>query len=162
MPKIKLKIECQECGGTGVYQGFAERDGAGVICNCCRGSGCEHYEFEYKKFKGRKKSDKIKRVFISGYGYCVGIKPVTLDNGIFVDFSKEGVSYKEFLAGKMPEHIKHFGCPMIADQGACHGIKGFTDICNNLNGGFLQLISECKHKNKIECWERFSGTQTKD
>ena len=155
MKKIELDIECQSCSGTGIYRGMGERDGAVVVCRTCNGTGCEKYVFTYNDFKGRRKTKKVKRVFLSGYGYCIGTKPITLDNGIFVDFSKEGVSYKEFLQGKMPKHIKHMGCPMLADQGACHKIKGFTEVCNKINGGWLNYIPKCKCKDKMKCWERF-------
>jgi len=156
METIKLKIECQSCNGTGVFQGMAEKSGASVVCHTCKGTGCEDYRFTYTPFTKRKEKEGVKRVFITGYGYCVGTKPITLDNGIFVDFSKEGVSYEEFLSGKMPEHIKHMGCPMSADQGACHDIKGFTDVCNELNGGWLNYIPSCIISDKIKCWERFN------
>jgi hypothetical protein len=153
--KIDLKIECKSCGGTGVYRGIAEGNGAAVVCNRCKGTGCENYHFEYKEFTGRKTIKDVERVFITGYGYVVGVKPITLCNGVFVDFSKEGVSYGDFLKGKMPKHIKQMGCPMLADQSACHDIKGFTEICNDINGGWLNYIPGCKCKNKMKCWERF-------
>jgi len=153
--KIDLKIECQSCGGTGVYRGMGERDGAAVVCYHCNGTGCEDFHFEYTDFVKRKVIKDVKRVFIKGYGYCVGTKPITLDNGVFVDFSKEGVSYEQFLKGEMPKHIKHMGCPMMADQSACHRIKGFDDYCNKMNGGYFSVISSCKCKDKIKCWERF-------
>lgn len=97
-----MDIECQSCNGTGVYTGIGERDGACVICTKCNGTGKYMYTFQYNDFTRRKVRKDVKRVFIKGYGYCVGTKPITLDNGVFVDFSKEGVSYEEFLNGKMP------------------------------------------------------------
>ena len=160
--KIKLKIECKSCGGTGVYQGIGEMDGAGVVCYSCNGTGCQNYVFDYEKFTKRKTTRKVKRVFLSGYGYCVGIKPITLDSGIYVDFSKEGVSYKDFLNGKQPQHIKTMVCPLLADQGACHSIKGFHDKCVELNGGCIGVITSCKYSmNKNECWERFKKGENK-
>ena len=155
--RIELDIECTKCGGTGVYVGFAECEGASVICHWCNGTGCEHFKFEYELFKERKIKKDVKRVFISGYGYCVGTKPITLDNGTYIDFSVEGVSYGEFLAGKMPQHIENLACPMLADQSACHKIKGFVDRCNALDGGYICSIPKCNFtKNKARCWERFN------
>ena len=157
MKKIILKIECQSCGGTGVYVGMGEKDGAGVICNTCKGTGCQDYSFEYKPFVGRKRKNNIKRVYISGYGYCIAPEKLTLANGVDVDFSKEGVSYAEFLEGKMPEHIKKIACPMLADQSACHKIEGFIDECNNRNDGWIGCIPSCKYPYKAECWDRFEA-----
>lgn len=153
--EINLKIECKSCGGTGIYVGMGERDGASVICHTCNGTGCQDYYFTYTEFKERKKTDKVKRVFLDGYGYVLCTHPITLDNGVFVDFSKEGVSYDEFVNGKMPKHIKQMACPMRADQSACHDIKGFVDKCNELNGGWIGYIPSCKCENKNECWDRF-------
>ena len=153
--KIELDIECQSCDGTGVYQGMAESEGAGVICHRCDGTGCFKYKFEYTPFTERKLNNNISRVFLSGYGFCIGTKPIKLDNGTFVDFSKEGVQYKEFLNGKMPKHIRHMGCPMMADQGACHKIEGFVDECNKLHGGYINYIPGCKCPDKMGCWDRF-------
>ena len=69
---------------------------------------------------------------------------------------KEGVSYQQFLDGKMPKHIKTLECPMLADQGACHEIKGFVDECQKLHGGWIGSITSCNHyRMKSECWERF-------
>ncbi|MFW6024985.1 MAG: hypothetical protein ACOCRX_01455 [Candidatus Woesearchaeota archaeon] len=144
--KITMDIECKSCNGTGIYVGIAERDGAGVVCKTCNGTGCQHYTFEYTPFRSRKKRKDIKRVYLSSYGYCISPEPLTLSNGVFVDFSKEGVPYEEFLKGKMPSHIKRMACPMLADQPSCHKIKGFTEKCDELNGGYLSRISNCKCK----------------
>jgi hypothetical protein len=159
--KIDLMIECQSCNGTGVYVGMAERDGAAVVCHACKGTGKYHYAFEYEPFVERKKRTDVKRVFLSGYGYCVGTKPVTLDTGVTVNFDTEGVSYDDFLTGKTPKHIKTMGCPMIADQSACHKIKDFIDTCNKLNGGYFNMIPDCKCSDKVKCWERFEKGEPK-
>jgi len=162
MKEIKLKIECQSCQGTGVYQGMAERDGAAVICHTCKGTGCQDYTFRYNDFEGRIKKRGVERVYLSGYGYCISPKPITLSNGTFVDFPNEGVSYGDFLKGNMPKHIKQMGCPMMADQGACHNKKGFVDNCGKLNGSYLSYIPSCKHGNKMECWDRFEKEAAHD
>jgi len=161
MKEIILKIECQSCKGTGIYVGFAEVNGAGVVCHTCKGTGCQDYNFKYTPFKKRLRRPVVDRVFISGYGYCVGTKPTTLDNGIFVDFSKEGVSYEEFSQGKMPKHIKQMACPMMADQSACHKIEGFTDKCNEINGGWGGHIPSCKCSDRMACWDRFEKANLK-
>jgi len=74
---------------------------------------------------------------------------------------KEGVSYEEFLEGKMPEHIEQLGCPMMADQGACHKIKGFVQKCQEIHGEYIGLLSKCKNQpNKAECWKRFKDANS--
>lgn len=30
--EIRIKQECSACNGTGLYVGFAEKDGAAVVC----------------------------------------------------------------------------------------------------------------------------------
>ena len=47
--KRTIVIECQACGGTGLYKGMAERDGAAVVCSCCNGTG--KTEFTYNEFE---------------------------------------------------------------------------------------------------------------
>jgi len=156
MKKIELKIQCRSCGGTGIYVGIGERDGAAIVCHTCNGTGCEDYYFEYTPFTKRKKKEGIKRVYKDGMGYCIAPKLLVFKGVGTIDMAKEGVSYAEFLEGKMPEHIKTLGCPMQADQGTCHEIKGFIEECDKLNGGYLNMIADCKnHPNKAECWDRF-------
>ncbi len=150
--KIELDIECQACGGTGIYAGMGERDGAGVVCNRCDGTGEYHYTFEYKEFEGIIKRDNVTRVYKSSYGYCFAPKKIDFARIGEIDLTQEGVSYAEFLEGKCPQHIREMACPMLADQSACHSMSGFTDMCNCTG----LLITECpQYKDKATCWERF-------
>ncbi len=154
--KIEIDIECPACKATGVYTGMGERDGAAVVCRKCNGTGKYHYSYSYECFVGRRLRDDVKRVYLSGYGFVVTSKKIKFEGIGTIDMNKEGVSYKEFLSGKTPKHIEKLGCPMRADQSACHKIKGFVDKCEELNGGWILNLSECKYaKNKSECWKRF-------
>lgn len=156
MAKIELYIECRSCNGTGVYIGMAERDGAAVVCRTCKGAGKEHFVLEYTEFTGRKLREDVKRVYLSGHGYVIAPRQLDVDGIGRVDLGAEGVSYDEFLSGKLPTHIKALGCPMMADQLACHAVKGFTDKCHYLNGGWLSYIPRCANRaNMAECWGRF-------
>lgn len=157
MKKIEIDVQCPACGGSGVYCGFAEGKGTAVVCNRCNGSGKYHYVYEYEEFSGRKIKEGIKRVYLSGYGYMTNLGKIKYDGVGLVDMNKEGVSYEEFLNGKMPSHTEIFGCPMIADQGACHNVPGFTEECTKLNGGgYIGYIRNCKYQDKKhECWKRF-------
>ena len=152
---IDMDIRCPECGGSGVYIGMAERDGAAVVCWKCDGSGKFNYRYQYKEFNGKVKRNDVKRVYLKT-GYCVAPKKISFDEIGEIDLSKEGVSYEEFQQGKLPTPIERLQCPMCQDQGACHAIKGFTDRCNELNGEYLCILSSCNYRNnKAECWERF-------
>lgn len=157
MKKIEMLIECPLCNGTGVYSGIAEGEGVGVICYECNGTGA--YTYSYKNFTGRKTKKGIKRVYLTGSQYKLGTGKVTFSNGIGeIDMDKEGVSYDEFLNGKIPKHIRKLSCPMVADQGACHDRKGFVDKCNQIHGEYLFNLTECKNQaNKEQCWDRFES-----
>lgn len=140
MKTIEMKIECPACNGTGVYTGMAERDGAAVVCRQCKGTGAYQYKFSYNEFTGLKRRDDVKRVYKDGYGYVIVTGQIKFGETT-VDMDKEGVSYLEFLNGEMPGHITTIACPMQADQGACHNIKGFVDECMKLHGGWIGQIS---------------------
>lgn len=90
MPE-KIKIECSACGATGIYRGFAEPKGVGVICVECKGTGCKL--LAYTPFRCRKQRQDVVTVCRSRGGFiATGIGP---DAG-------GSVSYKDFLAGKVP------------------------------------------------------------
>lgn len=161
MKKIEMIIQCQACNGTGVYSGCGEGRGAAVVCYRCKGTGEYNYRFEYEEFTGKKKAEGIKRVYKSGYGYKIGTGLINFDRVGLVDMDNEGVSYDEFMNGKLPGHIKRLACPMLADQSKCHDIKGFTKECDKLHGSTLLGISlsRCNNQiNKGECWERFDSS----
>ncbi|MEK7637973.1 MAG: hypothetical protein AAB375_00905 [Patescibacteria group bacterium] len=89
--KRKVEAQCSSCGGTGVYQGFAEPKGVGVVCLNCDGSGKEF--IMYRPFITRKRRRYIKTVRLSqGNFIATGAGP-----------SGGSVTYEQFLAGKMPK-----------------------------------------------------------
>lgn len=150
---IKLEVECSSCRGTGVYSGMGERDGASILCFQCKGTGKS--KFRYTPFTGRKKAEGVERVYLSSYGYCISPEEIEFDEFGKIDFSKEGVSYDEFLSGKKPEHIKQMACPMTADQGMCHSVKGFVEWCKEHGCSWGSTITRCKNQcNKLECWHK--------
>lgn len=156
MKKIDMMIECPSCKGTGVYSGIGEGEGIGVVCTKCKGTGKYHYTYEYNEFTERKRKEDVERVYLSGSRHKLGLGKINFVNVGIIDMDKEGVSYDEFLEGKMPKHIEKLGCPMLADQSACHRIDGFTNKCNKINGEWINRISDCKHQpHKSECWKRF-------
>lgn len=161
MKKIEMTIECPSCKGTGLYQGMAEGNEVAVVCKDCGGTGAFKYSYSYNEFTGRKTKKGVKRVYLTGGTYRIGTGVINYDGIGPVNMDIEGVSYKEFLEGKMPKHIEKLGCPMLLDQSAYHSIKGFTDRCNKLHGGWLSWIPDCKNrKNSSECWKIFNKGKT--
>lgn len=156
MKKIEMIIECPACKGTGVYSGMAESKDIAVICYNCKGTGKYKYTYSYNEFTGRKLKKGIKRVYKKGTQYKLGLGKIDFKGIGTIDMNKEGISYQEFLEGKMPGHIKSLECPMMADQDSCHKINGFVDKCNELGLSWGRLISDCyNYSNKAKCWERF-------
>lgn len=85
-----VKIECQSCGGTGLYHGFAEPEGVAVVCSGCNGTGCS--ELRYTPFERRKGKRGIHTVRRSrGALLALGVGP-----------TGGSITYKQFQAGKYP------------------------------------------------------------
>lgn len=145
--KFEADIVCKSCGGTGLYVGMAERNGAAVICGSCNGTGCYHYSFEYKPFTERKIRGDVKRVFKGSFGYVHSAEDT---NGI--PFSKSGVGYLEWLGGKQPGPIKTLYCPL-----SWTGQEWSPKWCGDCMG-FSGYISNCKKKldgSMTECWDAY-------
>ena len=86
-----LKCECGSCGGTGLYQGFAEPEGVAVVCITCRGTG--EMMIHWKPFKGRKLKRGVQTVRRSGGSFiATGVGPVGGE-----------VTYADFRMGVMPK-----------------------------------------------------------
>ena len=84
-----LTVECGSCRGTGVYRGFAEPEGTGVVCLECQGTGAK--TMNYTPFTGRKRRNDVHTVRRSKGGFVLSCGP-----------TGGSVSYQEFLNGKMP------------------------------------------------------------
>lgn len=152
---IELLVECPQCKGTGIYVGLAERNGAGVICGHCHGTGAYMFKHTYTPFTKRRTRRDIKRVYQPHSGYVLTATGKIVNDHMEIDMNTQGVAYADFLTGAMPTHIMDMYCPMKADQSACHNVKGFTDVCNRRNGGWLGYIPACKYKDYRACWQRF-------
>ena len=86
----KIKTECIECKGTGLYIGFAEPKGTAIVCTQCAGSGC--HEINFKPFTRRKGKHGIKTVCKSCGSFVYNcVSPVVIS-----------ITYQEFQKGKMP------------------------------------------------------------
>jgi len=90
----KVEVECQSCGGSGLYVGFAEAKGTAVICCTCGGTGCRTITFTpFTKRTERK-----------------GIHTVCWSRGSFIGTGVgavgHSITYEEFQNGKLPPKPK--------------------------------------------------------
>lgn len=158
MKKVfKVKEKCPSCNGTGVYIGFAERDGFGVVCSRCEGTGCREFIHEYEEFKEKKKTSKIKRILECNPGIGVGINSSDL---VLNYESFGGMGYEDWFNGKpfpFKSEMRQFTCPAWWYQSVNYKLKPDWDECIRC-GSF----SGCKNfKNKDKCWERFDKEMKK-
>lgn len=152
---IEGRVRCSDCKGTGLYQGFAEHDGAFVMCTDCKGKGYLDISISYDKFIALQKEPKCKRVYTNGMGYSITDKDITPTKGQFMPFSKYGCFYEDWLKGTKPIPLKFLGCPYQETNQSLQ-----SDDKNNLyktrcedNSGFGR-INECKlYNEKDKCWE---------
>ena len=49
---VIIEVECSACEGTGIYRGFREPPGVGIICIYCNGEGKR--QISHTPFSGRK------------------------------------------------------------------------------------------------------------
>jgi len=85
-----FEAECGSCGATGIYRGFAEPKGVGVVCLNCNGTG--KVVKTYAPFAGRKERKDVQTVRQSAGSFIgTGVGPIG-----------GSVTYREFLSGKMP------------------------------------------------------------
>jgi hypothetical protein len=150
---ITVCVECNSCGGTGLFQGMAEREGSAVICSSCNGSGRE--TLSYTPFNARKFKKGVKRVFKSSFGYMHGVGKHDCKDGSIIDFDAGGCSYEEWLNGTEPKPVETLYCPYIWSN---HGIgdEPLLDCKEDVKLG--SRISDCKkYGSKAECWKEFNS-----
>ena len=145
---------CESCGGTGLYVGMAERDGAAVVCDTCKGSGCFHFAHEYTPFEHRKDRRGVRRVFQTNPGICIGE-----GNGHTLE-EFGGMPTKEWEQGlpfKRGMENRKYTCPCWWYQSANYKLKPDWKECQ-VFGSF----SSCKHfSSKEKCWARFDREHPK-
>lgn len=146
---LVVKRECSSCGGTGLYSGLAERDGAAVVCNICDGTGCEVVRVKGVEFIKRKRTRKVDRVYQVNPGICIGKGK---DNQYKLeDFG--GMTYDDWVKGKsfpVGSENRRFTCPAWWYQLADYDKKPQWKECGW--GSFSSCSSFC---NKDKCWERW-------
>ena len=91
---LSVEAECKSCAGTGIYRGFAEPKGVGVVCLICGGTG--KVIFSYTLFTTRKRRRDVQSVRLSAGSFVgTGVGPIG-----------NSISYDDFFAGKMPDQSK--------------------------------------------------------
>lgn len=161
-----VNVVCGSCEGTGLYQGFAEKDSCAVICDNCNGTGCVEVKHVYEEFTKCKPAKGITRVFATSCGYIQSAKDVTTDEGITIEFSKGGCTYEEFVNGVKPKPVKDLYCPYAWTgqrmQSSGHeDYKFYEKHCEPVRniGGY---ISDCpKYRDKAICWKLYEEMQQK-
>ena len=143
MKIFKVKESCQDCNGTGLYNGMGERDGYAVQCHKCKGTGCYHFVYEYEEFKERKERKDIRMVIESNPSICVGGH---------LDFG--GVSYEEWKKQKafpLKSEMREYCCPAWWYQSVDYTKKPSWTECIGC-GSF----SQCQRfPCKLGCWEKW-------
>jgi hypothetical protein len=150
MKTIEFDEKCQSCGGTGLYVGMGERNGAAVVCHTCDGTGKHHFTHNYEEFTERVCNPNVRRVLQCNPGIMVGESEK--QGCKLEDFG--GMNYKEWIEGDpFPKHseMRKYTCPAWWYQSADYKRMPEWESCT-VGGSF----SSCDHfKDKAKCWERF-------
>lgn len=146
MTKVFKKVNCPSCGGSGIFQGMAERETGAVPCNKCDGKGWIDIKINYTPFKKKVIRKGVKRIYPANTGYFVSGEDVVTEDGVALNYSKYGISYKEWLKGKIPVPMKELYCPntYLRSKGGENGINPTKDCEEGL--------SKCNSISKCECW----------
>jgi len=140
---ISIPIKCPECGGTGLYRGFGEKNGAAVVCSGCKGTGKGMQHHEYEDFDGKVPVKDVKRVYRINVGWT-----------LFGDATDMGgIPYDDWAAGEdFPpgSEDRTHTCPaafyMLVDEKK----QPHWDQC------YWGSFYDChRHHNKAACWERW-------
>ena len=143
--KIEWVQECASCAGTGLYVGMAERDGAGVVCYPCAGTGRVQKIAEYQEFRGRKRRPGVTRVYATAAG--IVLAPDVVPGGVPVQ-EWEADSVAPYQRGN---ETRQHTCPAWWYQTVDVDKKPKWDECIGV-GSF----HGCQHfPDKAKCWDRF-------
>lgn len=149
----KQEAKCDSCEGTGIYMGYAEHDGAGVVCANCKGKGKITMKVEWEKFEGKSYRSGVERVYKINPGICIG-----KGRGKYKLEDFGGMPYKDWIDGKpfpKKSEMRRYTCPAWWYQTADYKEKPDWDECCHF-GSF----SDCRNfSHKEQCWERFDKEQ---
>ncbi|KKQ27428.1 MAG: hypothetical protein US42_C0009G0018 [Candidatus Magasanikbacteria bacterium GW2011_GWC2_37_14] len=126
--KQQFKVDCSDCGATGLYlHDRSCQKGEAVVCRACGGKGYRIIEFEV-------------------FTYCkiaLGVEKVRLCNNSVGDQCGQGswaghgstsVTYAEFVAGQMPQvtELEYCGQKYVRAQGH-NGRLRLCEDCGNFD-----------------------------
>ena len=147
---IEIVRQCKACDGTGIYVGLAERDGAGVVCHKCKGTGREVLTINAAPFASRVARNDIKRVYAVNPGIVIGegkdkqYKLSDFGGKPYIDWLVDPT----FLPGA---ENRKFTCPARWYQSADYDLGPNWEECLGC-GSF----SNCDHfGEKEKCWQRW-------
>ena len=150
---IEFDEKCKQCGGTGLYVGMAEKNGAAIVCYVCKGTGCNKFKHEYEEFEERQERTGVKRVYKTNPGICIG----TGNGHTLEEFG--GLSYDEWMSDKpfcAGTENRKFTCPAWWYQCADYELKPAWNECL-----ICGTFSSCRSfSSKEKCWKRFDSEQT--
>lgn len=99
--KVTVRARCSDCGGTGIYLSPTCYNGAGMVCENCKGNGW--VEISYTPFTARKRLKGVKRIFeAKKYGVFFSTDH-TFEDGTTVNYSEFGCTYEEWENGETPK-----------------------------------------------------------
>lgn len=153
--RFEAREVCQECGGSGLYVGMAERDGVAVVCAKCSGTGCYTFVHEYEEFSERRRRPGVERVFRCNPGIVIGTNAGRLRlaefGGMPADKWERGEPFPE-----QSEDRAHT-CPAWWYQTADYKKKPHWNEC-----GFGTFSSCHYFPTKATCWARWDREQQEE
>ena len=145
---------CPDCKGTGIYVGQWVKNGAGVLCHRCKGTGCAQLHFEYESFEARGQRTDIKQVFECNPGICISEN----DALKLEDFG--GMSYDNWIVGNpFPKQteMRRFTCPAWWYQIADYKLQPGWKECIGIG-----IFGNCPFfTEKNACWGRWDKEHLK-
>ena len=148
--EIEITRQCESCGGTGIYVGSSEGDGAGIVCHKCDGTGREVIKIRATPFTSKARCVNIKRVYAINPG-------ITISEGLGNHFKLSdfgGKSHIDWLIDPVflpGTECRIFTCPYRWYQLTNSDLKPDWDECYK-----SKSPSRCKNFGiKEKCWQRW-------
>lgn len=82
--KERILADCGSCGGTGLYQGYAQEDGYPTVCTSCKGTGAK--EITFTRHTGRRLKDGVRGVRPEQNAAFGGRRPSSYDTITYDEF----------------------------------------------------------------------------